>query len=223
MESRRWLHLSLLTWWVKCESVIACVCFTPPPQKTYLAYSFFSTLDKHLTLNSAAAPRSLKRNKTWAPSDAPGLSHMWALFPDCSVRYPSAQSLIPPHHHHHPPPRFPLSQLKLAVGPHTLTLSERRRQHANAGARTLLKGAAGRQRQITSCKSLSLVGTCVASEQKLREGTGWGGGGGGTSRPRPCFSKAFVLLTPLRFPLHACLAVVTECVTCRRTPQRSTR
>lgn len=37
------------------------------------------------------------------------------------------------------------------------------------------------------------------------------------------FFKSLCVLDPPPAPLHACLAAVTECATCHRTPQRSTR
>lgn len=74
------------------------------------------------------------------------------------------------------------------------------------------KRAAGRQRPITSCKSLSLVGTCAASEKKWKDGIEesrvWGGGVGWGGRRRTgkaqeleavtMFFKSFCVLDPHR-------------------------
>lgn len=132
------------------------------------------------------------------------------------------------------------SQLSwLAVSPHTLTLANAlkyRQPHAVTSTHTLLKSC----RKAEADHIMQIAVACwdvrgIRKEMKRGDRGEQGKGKKKTGRGRERRSKGaglrgcghvfqkLLCSWPPPVPLHACLAVVTEYVTCRRTPQRSTR
>lgn len=128
---------------------------------------------------------------------------------------------------------FPSCSLSLlAVSPHTLTLAHTlkyRQPHAGAGEHTLLKSC----RKAEAEHIMQIAVACwdvrgIRKEMKRRVGEeagkkrGRGSKGAGLGGSGHVFQKLFCSWPPPVL-LHACLATVTERVTCHRTLQRSTR